>query len=190
MLAPVIVSLDHARRRAVPSLADMPSDQGTTSAPWERSIEALVRLLALAGGLLVVGLGLLVTTSVLMRWILDEGINGEFELVQMGLAIAVFAFLPLCQAKRGNVMVDTFTTRLPRGAQIALDMVWDIVFAGFAAFIAWRLTLGAMEAHVNATTSMVLGLPIYYAIWLCAGMAAFLAVVCLATAWSRMRDMS
>jgi TRAP-type C4-dicarboxylate transport system permease small subunit len=168
----------------------MSSDPGSTGAPLERSIQAPARLLALAGGLLVVGLGLLVTTSVLMRWLLGEGINGEFELVQMGLAIAVFAFLPLCQTKRGNVMVDTFTNWLPRWARIALDMFWDIVFAAFAGFFAWRLALGAMDAHVNATTSMVLGLPIYHAIWLCAGMSAFLAIVCLATAAGRVKDVS
>jgi TRAP-type C4-dicarboxylate transport system permease small subunit len=168
----------------------MSSDPGSIGAPPERRIEAPARLLALVGGILLVSLGVLVTTSVLMRWLLGEGINGEFELVQMGLAVTVFAFLPLCQAKRGNVMVDTFTTWLPRGAQIALDVFWDIVFAAFAAFIAWRLALGAMDAHTNATTSMVLGLPIHFAIWICAGMSAFLALVCLVTAWGRVREMS
>ena len=32
----------------------------------------------------------------------------------MATAIAVFAYLPYTQARRGNIMVDTFTSWLPR----------------------------------------------------------------------------
>lgn len=142
-------------------------------------------VLALAGGFLLVGLAGLVTASVVMRWAGGEGVNGDFELVQMGLALAVFAFLPLCQAHRGNVMVDTFTTRLPARVQAAIDALWDLVYAGFAAFIAWRLSVGAAEALSSRTTSMVLGLPIHYAIGACAAMAAFLALICVLTAIRR-----
>lgn len=137
----------------------------------------IARVLAIAGGVVVVGLAGLVTLSVLMRWLGGQGINGDFEMVQMGLALAVFAFLPLCQAHRGNVMVDTFTTRLPPRMQSGLDALWDLVYAAFAGFIAWRLAIGAVEARTSGTTSMVLGLPIHYAIGGCAAMAAFLALI-------------
>ena len=148
----------------------------------------LARVLALGGGLLLVGLAGLVTTSVVMRWFGGPGVNRDFELVQMGLAVAVFAFLPLCQARRGNVMVDTFTLRLPAALQAALDAFWDLVYAGFAAFIAWRLAIGALEAFSSGTTSMVLALPISHAIALCAAMAGFLAVVAVLTAVARLRS--
>lgn len=145
----------------------------------------IARILALAGGFVLVGLGALVTASVVMRWLGGEGINGDFELVQMGLALAVFAFLPLCQAHRGNVAVDTFTNRLPGRVQAALDTVWDLTYAAFAAFIAWRLAIGAVEALSSRTTSMVLALPIHYAIGACAAMAAFLAMIAVLTAMRR-----
>jgi TRAP-type C4-dicarboxylate transport system permease small subunit len=147
----------------------------------------IARVLALLGGFLLVGLAVLVTTSVLMRWSGGQGVNGDFELVQMGLALAVFAFLPLCQAHRGNVMVDTFTLRLPATFQAGLDVLWDLVYAVFAAFIAWRLAIGASEALSSHTTSMVLGLPIHYAISACAAMAAFLALIAVLTAIRRTR---
>jgi TRAP-type C4-dicarboxylate transport system permease small subunit len=136
----------------------------------------------------MVGLAGVVTASVLMRWLGGQGINGDFELVQMGLALAVFAFLPLCQAHRGNVMVDTFTLRLPAPAQAGLDALWDLVYAAFAGFIAWRLAIGAWEAFTSRTTSMVLALPIHYAIGACAAMAAFLALICLSTAMRRAKE--
>lgn len=106
----------------------------------------------------------------------------------MGLAVAVFTFLPLCEAHRGNVMVDTFTTRLPARAQAALDALWDLVYAAFAAFLAWRLAIGAAEAYSSRTTSMVLELPIDYAIAACAAIAAFLAIVAVLTAARRWRS--
>lgn len=147
----------------------------------------MARVLALAGGFLLVGVAGLVTTSVLLRWFGGQGVNGDFELVQMGLAVAVFAFLPLCQAHRGNVAVETFTTRLPDSVQAALDVLWDLLYAAFAAFIAWRLAIGAAEAMSSRTTSMVLGLPIHYAIGLCAGMAGFLSAIAVLTAIRRAR---
>lgn len=158
--------------------------------PPDHGAARIARVLALAGGLLVVGLALLVTTSVVLRWLGGQGVNGDFEMVQMGLALAVFAFLPLCQAHRGNVMVDTFTSRLPARVQVAVDALWDLVYAAFAGFIAWRLSIGAIEAFTSHTTSMVLGLPIHYAIAGCAGMAAFLALICILTALRRARTRS
>ncbi len=160
----------------------------TLAPPHDHGAARLARLAALAGGILLVGLAGLVTTSVLMRWIVGQGVNGDFELVQMGLAVAVFTFLPLCQVHRGNVMVDTFTQWLPRIVQAAIDALWDLLYAAFAGFIAWRLAIGAVEARTSGTTSMVLGLPIHYAIGGCAAMAAFLALICALTAVRRGRQ--
>jgi TRAP-type C4-dicarboxylate transport system permease small subunit len=166
----------------------MPAEPTTlASSPPANVLARIARGLAVLGGCLVVVLAFLVTLSVLLRWQGSQGINGDFELVQMGLALAVFAFLPLCQARRGNVMVDTFTLRLPAPLQAGLDAVWDLVYAGFAGFIAWRLSIGAWEAHASHTTSMVLGLPIHFAIGVCAAIAAFLAVVAVSTAVLRVR---
>jgi TRAP-type C4-dicarboxylate transport system permease small subunit len=131
----------------------MTPDPAPISAPQpDHGAARIARVLAIAGGALVVGLAILVTTSVLMRWLGGQGVNGDFEMVQMGLALAVFAFLPLCQAHRGNVMVDTFTLRLPGRVQAMIDALWDVLYAGFAAFIAWRLAIGAMEAQSSRTT--------------------------------------
>jgi len=153
----------------------------------EGPVARLSGLLALAGGALVVGLALLVTGSVLKRWATNQGVEGDFELVQAGLALAVFAFFPFCQARRGHIVVDTFTTWLPVRAQRALDGLWDLIFAGVAGLIAWRLSLGASEAFASRTTSMVLGLPIGYAIAAASAMSGLLALICVVTAIERFR---
>ena len=92
-------------------------------------------------------------------------IPGDFELVQMATALAVFAFLPLCQAHRGNIIVDTFTTRLPRRVRNALDAL-----LGPRLRRRWRRSSpggsrSARRRHCAATpTTMMLGLPIGWAI--------------------------
>ena len=116
-----------------------------------------------------------------MRWLLGDGISGDFELVQIATALGAFAFLPLCQARRGNVIVDTFTAKLSRRARDRLDALWDLTYAVIIAVLSWRLAVGAMDAFASQTTSMVLGIPQGYAIAACAVMGIFLAIVAVAT---------
>ena len=139
-------------------------------------------MLALAGGLLMLVVASLVTISVLMRWLLGDGISGDFELVQIATALGAFAFLPLCQARRGNVIVDTFTAKLPRRVRDGLDALWDLTYAALFSILSWRLFLGSMDSFSNGTTSMVLGIPQGYAIAACAVMGIFLSLVAAATA--------
>jgi len=152
-----------------------------------RLLDGLARLLALFGGALAVCLALLVSISITLRALGLGGVRGDFEFVQMGVALIVFAFMPWCQARRGNVMVDSFTTRLPPRFQAALDALWDVVFAGMMALIAWRLGAGALEAARSSTTTMVLLLPIAPAIAACAILAGFTALIALAMAIVRFR---
>ncbi|HEX2726477.1 MAG TPA: TRAP transporter small permease [Beijerinckiaceae bacterium] len=145
-------------------------------------LAAAAEALALAGGILMLVVACLVTLSVLMRWLAGDGIAGDFELVQIATGVGAFAFLPLCQARRGNVIVDTFTTRLPQRARDGLDAVWDLTYAVLMAVIGWRLVIGAQDAFASHTTSMVLGIPQGYAVAACAVMGVFVAIVAAATA--------
>jgi TRAP-type C4-dicarboxylate transport system permease small subunit len=138
--------------------------------------------LALGGGCLVLVLALLVTDSVLRRWLTADSVPGDFELVQNGLAIAVFAFLPICQLHGANITVDTFTRAGPAWVQAGLDGVWALAYGAVAGLIAWQTAVGARETLASGTTTMVLGLPIGWAMALSAVFAAWLVVVAIVTA--------
>jgi TRAP-type C4-dicarboxylate transport system permease small subunit len=167
-------------------MADLGEGPGGHSVA-EGPLVALTRPLAIAGGLLMLLMAVMVVVSVVMRWLINYSVPGDIELVQIGTALAVFSFLPLCQAHRGNIMVDTFTIRLPRRLQRGLDALWDLVYAGAAALIAWRLALGAYDTLRSSTVSMMLALPIGWAIAACAAMAVLLAVVAAGTAIALIR---
>jgi TRAP-type C4-dicarboxylate transport system permease small subunit len=161
--------------------------EGGRAGVRDDALTAWTRPLAIAGGLLILAAGSMVVVSVLMRWLFSNSIQGDIELMQIATALAVFAFLPLCQAHRGNIVVDSFTNRLPVRVRNALDALWDVVYAAIMAVIAWRLVLGALDTINSHTVSMMLALPIGWAIAACAAMAAFLAVVALLTALRLLR---
>ena len=165
-------------------------DQGEAQArlPASGPLVAWTAALAVAGSLLVIAVALIVVTSVVRRWLTDDVILGTVEIVEIATALAVFTFLPLCQARRGNVVVDTFTTGLTARTRDRVDAFWDLVYAAVAALIAWQLLQGARDTIASRTTSMMLGLPTGYAIGACALMAALLALVAVATALRLLRS--
>jgi len=145
-------------------------------------LERATGALALLGGILAVGIAALVCTSVLGRWLFLKPVEGDFEFVRMATAAAVFAVLPYTQARRGHIMVDTFTSWLPERARIAIDAVWDLCFAAAMGFLAWGLLVGAQEARENFETTMQLQLQIWPVIALCAALCAVLSLTAVLTA--------
>jgi len=165
--------------------AEAQDEAATGPAPsgFGRVLGILCRAVALAGGVVLVALALTTVTSIVGRALFSAPIPGDFELVEIGTAVAIFAFLPYCQLRRGNVVVDLFTTRLPRGAQSLLDAVWALVFAVIAGLFAWRLWHGADDLVLYGETTMVLRLPVWWAFVPIVPSVALLAVVALYTAW-------
>jgi TRAP-type C4-dicarboxylate transport system permease small subunit len=154
----------------------------------EGPLAAFTRPLAIAGGFLMLAVAATVTVNVLLRWLFNSAVSGDIELVQIGTAVAVFAFLPLCQSRRGNIVVDTFTAGLSPRIRNGLDALWDLVYVAMALIIAWRLGVGAWDTIRSNTVSMMLGLPTGWAIAACSAMAVFLALVAIATALRILRS--
>ncbi|MCA0424090.1 MAG: TRAP transporter small permease [Proteobacteria bacterium] len=138
--------------------------------------------LGIVGGCLSLLMGALVTVSVLGRWLVDQGIPGDFEFVQMGTAVSVFFFLPSCQAIRGNIIVDTFTGFLGERARNRLDALWDVVYGLVMLCLGYCMVLGTMEAISTGVSTMVLLIPTWPALALSTALVFFLAVVCFWTA--------
>ncbi len=154
---------------------------------FERLIERLATTLAVLGGLILIALALLVSASILGRWLVGQEITGAFEIVQVGVAIAAFLFLPICQLHNHNIIVDSFTTRLSPRWRAGLDSFWALAYAAIALVLAWRLSLGAVETlRSHMVTPM---LRIQYGWGMVVGTAAlcFLALVSLLVAFRHLR---
>jgi len=77
------------------------------------AVFGLSRAWAVLGGVMLLAVMLMTVLSVVMRAVLGFPILGDYELVEIGTAIAAFAFLPYCHQAGGNVVVDVFTNRAP-----------------------------------------------------------------------------
>ena len=77
-----------------------------------RFLLKIVTYLAICGGIVLVVIVLINFISIAGRTMFGKPLTGDFELVEMGCAIAMFSFLPLCQFKNGNVIVDFFTINI------------------------------------------------------------------------------
>lgn len=142
-------------------------------------IERLTGSVAIFGGLLALAVAGLVVVSVLGRWLFSMPVEGDFEFVKMATAIGVFAYLPYTQARRGNIMVDTFTGWMGQGARDRLDAFWDLAYAAFMALCTWGLFTGARDALGTGETTMQLQLAVWPAIALCAVLCALLVATCV-----------
>lgn len=90
-------------------------------------------------------------------------VNGDFELVEAGVAFAIFAFLPLCQITAGHASVDVVANAFPRQVNRFLRMLTEVVFAAVLVLIAWRLGAGLASKFANGETSFLLEFPVWWA---------------------------
>lgn len=100
------------------------------------------------------------------NWLIAIGVgpvNGDFELVEAGVAFAIFAFIPLCQITAGHASVDVFANMFPAGVNRFLRMVIEIVFALVLILIAWRLYEGMLSKKSYGETSFLLEFPVWWA---------------------------
>lgn len=143
--------------------------------------ERLATVVAVVGGLLVLGVATLVTLSVLGRWLFNRPIPADFEFVEIGVGIAVFAFLSYTQMRSGHIAVDTFTQRLPARMNAVIDGIWALILCAFLGLFAWGLASGALEARAYNETLVQLPWPI----WPVYAVASFLcALACISAACS------
>lgn len=175
-----------------------------------RIVEALARLMAVLGGLVLTALVLMVCLSIAGRfvngllhdaplagtalagWLLSLGIgpvNGDFELVEAGMAFTVFAFLPITQLSGGHASVDILTARFGAAANRLLSVLWAALFAAVLVLIAWQLWQGTEAKMRYGETTYLIQFPIW---WSYAGglvgavVAAFVALYVLAVRMAEM----
>ncbi len=150
--------------------------------------ERTTGVIAIVGGMLMLAVALLATASVLMRWIFDAPIDGDFEFVKMAMAMTVFSFLPYTQARRANIMADTFTVWLPKRLTARIDGIWDLAYAALMGYVFYALVHGAMDAFASGETTMQRQLAIWPSIAISTVLCLVLALTAIVTALRMFRS--
>ena len=148
-------------------------------ARFGQTVLSLSRAWAVLGGVVLLAIMLMTVASVLMRALLGFPILGDYELVEIGTAIAAFAFLPWCHQAGGNVVVDVFTERAPEGLKRALAAASSLALALIALVLLWRMTLGGYDFWRYHEVTTNLGIPRWWALPPILVSLALLALVAL-----------
>ena len=119
----------------------------------------LAKACAILAGLLLTVITLITCASLIGRNTTGTTLLGDYELTAVAAGAAVALFMPWCQLRRENIIVDFFTTKFSDSFNAKLDRVGSLVL-GLAMFaICWRTGIGGMSAYESQTTTMMLGFP-------------------------------
>ncbi|MGG7645955.1 TRAP transporter small permease [Rhodovulum sp. YNF3179] len=129
---------------------------------WAGAAETIIHGWALLGGLILMAVVAMNVLSVL-GGIFWKPFPGDFEMTQMGVAVAAFAFLPFCQLTDANVTADIFTARASPRWVAGFRFAASLVAMLFAALLVWRMYLGMMDQREYGYTTTILQVPIWIA---------------------------
>jgi TRAP-type C4-dicarboxylate transport system permease small subunit len=106
---------------------------------------------------------------------------GDFEMTEIGVAVAAFAFLPYCQMVGANVTADIFTSRAPYRLVAFFSLLASIVALGFSLLLLSRMYLGMLDQKAFHYTTAILQFPHWVAFIPILISLALLAVASLLT---------
>jgi len=122
-------------------------------------LETLAKLCAVLAGVLLTVITLMICASLIGRNTVGWTIVGDFELSGSAAGAAIALFMPWCQLRRGNIMVDFFTARASPATRAGLDRLGAALLAAVMGLMTWRTTLGGLTAWRSQSGSMMLGFP-------------------------------
>lgn len=126
----------------------------------------VARLLALAGGALLVAIVVLTVVSITGRALFSAGIccgpiRGIYDYTEIAVGAAIFAFLPWCQYMNSHAAVDLFKSALPDVMNRFLNVLIDVGMLVLAALIAHRLWLGLLDKQRFGETTLIAQIPVW-----------------------------
>jgi TRAP-type C4-dicarboxylate transport system permease small subunit len=148
-----------------------------------RILKSLSAVFAMVGAAFALVIGAMTTWSVIGRALFQAPVQGDVEMVQMGIALSLSLCLPWCQWRGGNILVDFFTQHASEKTVARLDAVGCVMLTLMYAVLSWRSAVGAADAYQSFEATMILGLPMWWAYACLSPGLALAALVSLCQAW-------
>jgi TRAP-type C4-dicarboxylate transport system permease small subunit len=148
----------------------------------------VIEIWALAGGCVLLALVLMNVESVVASAVWGAPFPGDFEMTQVGVAVAAFAFLPYCQLTGANVTADIFTSGVSKRWEAIFALAASLLALGFALLLAWRMWAGMLDQRAYDYTTTILQFPHWIAFIPILISLALLAVAAVMTLSAAARD--
>lgn len=126
---------------------------------FSNPLERIARLCSILGGLVMTALMLMTCYSLIGRNFFGSALIGDFELTGVGAGAAIALFMPLCQLKRENIIVDFFTARCSESFNARLDRLGALLMMVIFFLLSWRCGAAAINAKETMAASMLLEFP-------------------------------
>ena len=110
-------------------------------------------------GIILTAVTVVTCASVIGRNTTGWTLLGDYELTAVAAGAAIALFMPWCQIRRQNIIVDFFTARASSGVNARLDRFGALLLAAMFLVLAWRTAAGGLNARSSMTTTMMLGFP-------------------------------
>lgn len=160
----------------------------TASGATGRLVHRVAEAVAIFGGLCLVAASVLTGISIAGS-LTFKPLPGEIEVVEILCGLAVFAFLPYCQLKKGHVGVDLLIGAMGHKAINWTQLIGDVIITVLFALIAWRHWIGTLDKFRNGEITPILFIPVWWGF--AAAMALLLINVAVSayTVFADIRDM-
>lgn len=159
------------------------------SGPWARLTRlahAAISVWALLGGFALLAVVLINVVSVI-GGVVWKPFPGDFELTEVGVAVAAFAFLPYCQLTGANVTADIFTAWASQRWVSILSIFGSLVALGFSLLLMSRMYYGMIDQKAYGYTTAILQFPHWIAF---IPILISLALLALASAFTMVENIS
>jgi TRAP-type C4-dicarboxylate transport system permease small subunit len=144
-------------------------------------------IFAAVAALFLAAMVLLTVADVVLRALFNYPLRGMLELIELGLACAVFLGLPAVFLRRGHLVVDVIDQLAPPSLVRLLDLVGAVVSFGVLAVMAWQMIPVARSMYEFGDVTSDLSIPkIYYWIPVLLGvLASAAATAAFIVRWRR-----
>ena len=117
---------------------------------------------ALMGGLVLLAVVGINVVSIVGSATTGQAVPGDFELTEMGVAVAAFAFLPYCQIAGLNVTADIFTARAGPVLLSVFALLGALIALGFSVLMTWSMWRGMEDQRTYDYTTAILQIPSWW----------------------------
>lgn len=151
----------------------------------KRLVTWIAHTAAIVGGIVLVVIVLLTCTSIAGRTVGLGEISGNYEILEAGVAFAIFSFFPICQLYGAHATVDVFTSGLGERSLAWLTAVWEVILSAVILFLSWRL-YGGLERYLsNGETTLFLQFPVWWSYAASFGASLVACLIAIYCAYAR-----
>jgi TRAP-type C4-dicarboxylate transport system permease small subunit len=118
----------------------------------------VIKVWALMGGVSLVAVVAINVISVVGA-VVWKPFPGDFEMTEVGVAVAAFAFLPYCQLTGANVTADIFTAGASPRWIAAFTLLGSIIALGFSLVLLRQMYRGMVDQKAFEYTTAILQFP-------------------------------